>query len=59
MPNNDGFDGERTIGAHEDTIDPDDCATMVIREVRSNEPTQQALEGRIKTIDRIIHDLEK
>lgn len=53
------FDGDRTIASVPREIDPDDCATLVIRHVRTNEPTPEALEDRIETIDRIIDGLEK
>jgi len=59
MPENDGFDAEGTVGARQEPIDPDDCSTLVIHEIATGEPTAQTLEGRIKTIDRIIRELKK
>lgn len=52
--------GERTIDAPGQVIDPNDCVTMVTREVLPKpSPQPKRLERRIKTIDRIIHALKK
>jgi len=59
MPEKERFDAEGTVGLPQQPVDPDDCATIVIREIAAGEPTAQALQGRIKTIDRIIQELKK
>jgi hypothetical protein len=66
MPDDKAFDADRTMSVLQPTVDPEDCATMVTREVVAKEQhtsqykrTVEALERRIKTIDRIIGALRK
>ena len=59
MPNDEL--GERTLRVLHGAVDPDDCETMVTREVEvPKEPTpERKLERRIKTIARVIDALKK
>ena len=65
VPNNEAFEaGERTLPGKQPPVDADHCATIVVRAVdlpgiAPPQASDEALERRVETIDRIIDGLKE